>query len=148
METDLLMQLATSGATTLIGAAATDVWQQAREGFARLFARGDEEKETLAVRRLDALAAAVEQAPASDPEDVRQKLLTQWQTRLIDLIEEQPDTAEALRSLRDDLQAKLPPAQQQWVQNVTATATGAVAQGVMFGNIINHPAPPVLPEEQ
>jgi hypothetical protein len=29
-----------------------------------------------------------------------------------------------------------------WVQNVTSTAPGAIAQGAMFGNVINHPARP------
>jgi hypothetical protein len=32
-------------------------------------------------------------------------------------------------------------AQQPSIQNITATAQGAVAQGAMFGNIINHPTP-------
>jgi dsRNA-specific ribonuclease len=138
MDAAWLVQLATSGATTLIGAAATDAWQQARAGFARLLGRGDADKQALAARRLDALTAAVSEA--AEPDKVREQMLPVWQTRLTDLLEEDPAAADLLRALRDELQERLPAPQQQWVQNVTASAPGAVAQGVVFGNIHNHPA--------
>ena len=79
------------------------------------------------------------QASPAEHEAVRQRLLSIWQTRLIDLVEEDPTAAETLRSLRDELRSRLPVAQQQWVQTITSSASGATAQGVMFGNIINHP---------
>lgn len=142
MDAGWLMQLAASGATTLIGAAATDAWQQARTGFARLFGRGDADREALSGRRLDALTAAVEQADASNRDRVREQLLLVWQTRLADLLEEDPDTVELLRGLRDELQERLPAPQQQWVQNITASAPQAVAQGAMFGNVYHYAAPP------
>ncbi|MEU8263212.1 hypothetical protein AB0C02_21595 [Micromonospora sp. NPDC048999] len=136
-----LAQLGMTGAAVLVQAAATDAWQVARSGFVRLFGRGDREREAVAGRRLDALAAEVEQATLAQREEVRQRLLPAWQTRLADLIEDDPATADALQSLRDELLARLPAPQQQWVQNITASAPGATAQGVMFGNIITHPAP-------
>jgi hypothetical protein len=142
MDADWLLQLATSGATTLVAAAATDMWQEARSGFARLFGRGDIKNEALAAGRLDALTTAVEKADVSERDAVRQRLLPAWQTRLTDLLEEDPGTANTLRRLQDELQAGLPVAQQLWVQSITASAAGATAQGVMFGNIINRPAPP------
>jgi hypothetical protein len=138
VDADWLQQLATSGATTLVGAAATDVWQQARKGFARLLGRSDSGQEELAAKRLDALTAAVEQADVSERDMVRRLLLPAWQTELRDLLKEDPTTANTLRGLRDELQALLPTAQQQWVQHINASAPGAKAQGVMFGNIINH----------
>lgn len=140
MDTDWLVQLATSGATTLIGAAATDIWSDARAGFARLFGRGDADREALATRRLDALTAAVEQVEVSERDTVRQQLLPVWQTRLTDLLEEDPDTADILRGLRDELQARLPAPQQQWVQTNIARDNSRLfaAQG---GNVIYHEAP-------
>ena len=139
-----LLALAKSGATTLVGAAATDVWQQARAGFARLFGRGDAQREALAASRLDALAVAVEQAggPGTELDAVRQRQQAVWETRLGDLLEEDPEVAQALRRLCAELLPQLPAAQQQWLQHITASAPGASAQGVMFGNLINHPAPP------
>jgi hypothetical protein len=137
-----LAQVGTTGAAVLVQAAATEVWQAARSGFVRLFGHGDGEREAVAERRLDALAAAVEQAPPEQRDQVRQRLLPAWQTRLSDLIEEDPATADALRALRDELLARLPTPRQQWVQNITATASDATAQGVMFGNMINHLSPP------
>ncbi|MCW3819718.1 hypothetical protein ONA91_35305 [Micromonospora sp. DR5-3] len=137
-----LEQLGMTGAAALVQAAATEVWQLARSGFTRLFGGGDREREAVAERRLDALAAEVEQAPSSQRDQVRQRLLPAWQTRLADLIEEDPAAADALQALRNEVLARLPAPQQQWVQNITASASGATAQGVMFGNIINHPNPP------
>ncbi|MEO3927400.1 hypothetical protein ABGB07_26540 [Micromonosporaceae bacterium B7E4] len=79
---------------------------------------------------------------------MRERLLVAWQARLVDLMEEDPTAAEAVRLLSGELQAKLPAARQQWIQNVTAAAPGATAQGVMFGNIVNHPAPGEPPRER
>ncbi|WP_328345482.1 hypothetical protein [Micromonospora sp. NBC_00421] len=137
-----LTDLGMTGAAVLVQAAATDMWQVARSGFTRLLGRGDPHRETATVRRLDALAAEVEQAPPAQRDQVRQRLLPAWQMRLSDLIEEDPARTDALRDLRDELLTRLPTPQQQWIQNITATASGATAQGVMFGSIINHPAPP------
>jgi hypothetical protein len=131
-----------TGAATLVQAAATEAWELARSGFARLLGRGDQEREAIVARRLDALASEVEQSPIEQRDELRQRLLPAWQTRLADLIEENPAAADALRNLRDELLTRLPASQQQWVQNITASAPGATAQGVMFGNIVNHPALP------
>ncbi|GGM46734.1 hypothetical protein ACFFX1_18840 [Dactylosporangium sucinum] len=142
MDLAWLAQVGMTGAAALVQAVATDGWQLARDGFARLLGRGDPGREGLAGQRLDALAAEVEQAPADQRDEVRRRLLPAWQTRLTDLVEEDPALAEALVALRDEVLERLPAAQQQWVQHITASAPGATAQGVMFGNIINHPGPP------
>jgi len=125
----------------LVAAAATDVWQQVRNGFARLLGRGDHGQEMTATRRLDALATAVEQASPDKRAEVRQQLQADWRVRLADLIEDDPAVAHSLRSLVDQVRAQLPAPQQQWVQNITASAAGATAQGVMIGNIFNQPGP-------
>ncbi|MFG1954828.1 hypothetical protein [Micromonospora sp. NPDC048830] len=148
MDLGLLAQLGTTGALVLVQAAATDVWQLARAGFTRLLGRGDREREAVAERRLDALAAEVEQALPAQRDEVRRRLLPAWQTRLGDLMEEDPAAADALQVLRDELLARLPAPQQQWVQNITASAPRATAQGAMFGNIINHPNPATDPGDR
>ncbi|MEV4830584.1 hypothetical protein AB0K25_19965 [Micromonospora sp. NPDC049257] len=136
-----LTQLAATGGAALVQSAATDAWHSARLGFTRLLGRGDLKRETVARRRLDALAAEVERALPAHRDEVRCRLLPVWQTRLADLIEEDPAAGAAVRTLRDELLAALPTSQQQWVQQyVNATAAGATAQGVMFGNIINYSA--------
>jgi len=85
----------------------------------------------------------VEQADASERDAVRERLLPFWQTRLTDLLDEDPDTADLLRRLRDELRAQLPAPQQQWVQNVIASGQGA-AYGAQGGNVnVYHYAPPL-----
>ena len=37
-----------------------------------------------------------------------------------------------------EIRRRLPAARASWVQNITATASGATAQGAMFGNVINY----------
>ncbi|MGN9805598.1 hypothetical protein [Micromonospora sp. L32] len=141
MDAGLAVQLATSAATTLVAAAATDAWRSARSGFARLLGRGDPHAEEVAGRRLDALADEVVDAPADQREEVRQQALATWQVRLSDLLEERPEDAEPMLVLLEEVQTRLPPVQQQGVQHITAAAPGSFAQGVMFGNVVNHPVP-------
>lgn len=139
MVAEWITSLAAAGGATLVAAAATDAWQQARAGFTRLLGGGDRDREVAAGRRLDALAREVEQAP---PEAL-QRLRDDWRTRLADLIEDDPAAADALRPLVDQIRTMLPEARQQWVvrQTIAASAPGATAQGVVGGNIINHPTP-------
>jgi hypothetical protein len=73
MDADWLVQLATSGATTLVTAAATELWKDARAGFLRMLGRGDPRREELAGQRLDALAEAVQQAPEQQRDLVRRE---------------------------------------------------------------------------
>lgn len=145
MDSGLVMQLVTSAATTLVGAVATDAWQAARAGFARLLGRGDQAAEASAARRLDELEGDVVAVDLEQRAQVRQQLVSDWRVRLRDLLQDHPELAEPLRELRDEVQVQLPPVQQQWVQNITASAPGATAQGAMFGSVINHAAPATAP---
>lgn len=131
-----------TGATTLVTAAATDLWNRlARPGFARLFGRGDADREAKAARRLDALAATVEQAPADKRVEVRAQQQSQWLTRLQDLAEDDPTVLDDLQALVTELAAQLPAEQLVQVQNVVARDQGR-AFGVQNGNIIYHEAAP------
>lgn len=105
--------LAASGGTALVAAAATDAWQSARAGFARLFTQAQRSGE-LIESRLDRTAAEVERAAETDA--VRELLVPDWQVRLSDLLEEHPELAVELRELTSQVQAQLLAVQQQWVQ--------------------------------
>ena len=129
----MLETLAAAGATALIGAIATDVWQAARSGFARLFGRGDQRRQELVDKRLAEAATQVTQADPSDQERARQELRAAWQVRLRDLLEEHPGAEEELRTLTEQVQAQLPAAQPAWVQHNLAREHGTV-YGVMGGN--------------
>lgn len=113
MLTEALAALAASGGTALVAAAATDTWQSARAGFARLFAHAQRSQE-LIESRLDRTAVEVERA--AEPDVVRELLVPDWQVRLSDLLEERPELAAELRELTSQVQAQLPAAQQEWVQ--------------------------------
>lgn len=115
MDADWLMQLATSGATTRASAAATELWQDARAGFVRTLGRGNLECEELAGVRLDALVEAVQLVPEPQRDVVRRQQALVWQTRLADLLQEDPNVAQALRELTNDLQQRQPAVQRQWV---------------------------------
>ena len=143
-----ILSLLNTGAATLVAAAATDAWQQARKGFARLLGRGDQGRERATERRLDALAAAVQQASPEGRAEVCRQLQAAWQVRLGDLIEDDPNIAPSLQDLIERVRTELPIRQQAWVQNVTASGQGS-AYGVMGhgGSIHIHPGPITQPQE-
>lgn len=60
-----------------------------------------------------------------------------WEGRLRDLLAEHPEVVEELQGMLQEIRrqaSQLP----QAVQNITASAPGATAQGAMFGNVINY----------
>jgi hypothetical protein len=104
----------------------------------KLFARGGERRAELVHDHLDRDAAAIEAASPEERDEVRAHLLPSWQVRLADFLEEFPDAREELSAWVEQIRAQLPTAQASWVQNITANAPGATAQGAMFGNVINY----------
>lgn len=72
-----------------------------------------------------------------------------WEERLRALLAEEPEVATELRALLEEIRyhvSQMP----QSVQNITASAYGATAQGAMFGNVINYsglPGSEVSPAE-
>ncbi|GIJ66616.1 hypothetical protein Voc01_015330 [Virgisporangium ochraceum] len=121
-----LATLAATGAAALVGAAATDAWQSARAGFARLFGRGETGRQELAERRLDVVEAEIVEAAPDERDAVRQRHSAVWQTRLADLVEEHPELADELRALVADVTGQLPAGQRQWVQTNVARDHGTV----------------------
>ncbi len=135
---EAVAELAMTGAATVVGAMATDAWQSAKTRAAALLGRGDEERRDLAEARLERAAAEVEAADPAHRDEARQRVTAAWQVRLVDLLEDHPEAEAELRRMIEELSGRLPAAQQSWVQHISAKGQGSVAQGVMFGDIINH----------
>ncbi|WIN00120.1 hypothetical protein ACTOB_003804 [Actinoplanes oblitus] len=149
MDAEWLVQLASSGATTLVTAAATDLWKDLRPAFTRLLGRGDPQREIEAGQQLDALAATVEQVPEEQQDVVRREQAQQWQTQLADLLHEHPQAAEALERIVAEQRT------QSGGQSVTGSSVGgAVSQirgvrgSVRFGPDLTPGGPqlPAVPE--
>lgn len=147
MVAEWMIALAQAGGAALLGAAATDTWGAARDGFTHLFRRGGAARAELVGEALDEDAAEVTGVDPAVRDEVRQRLLPAWQTRLLDLLREHPEAAEELRAWTARVESGLPAGRSTWVQRITASAPGSVAQGAMFGNVINHPGglPPAGP---
>ena len=118
--------LASLAAQTVVAAAATDAWALAKRGFARLLGRGDSTQTELAERRLEQTREQLTGVPAAELEQERARVAATWQTRLLDLLEEHPETAADLRALVEEVQAQLP-----------AGGVSATGHGVAVGRDAN-----------
>jgi hypothetical protein len=103
-----MLALAAVAGQTVVAAAVTDAWLSARRGFARLLGRGDPERTGLAERRLEQSHEQLMAVPVEDRDMAQAQLAPMWQTRLLDLLEEHPETAADLRALVEQVQAQLP----------------------------------------
>jgi hypothetical protein len=101
MLTEVLAALASTGGTALV----TDSWEEIKGRFARLLGRGDAEETQAAAARLEESRAVL--ARASGPALVRAQALQQiaWQTRLADLLEQDPGAENELRALVTEIPA-------------------------------------------
>jgi hypothetical protein len=103
-----LLALASLAGRTVVGAAATDAWETAKRGFARLLGRGDPKQEQLAERRLEETREQLTVLEGADLEQASAALAQRWADRLADLLEEHPDAEGDLRTLVQQIQAQLP----------------------------------------
>ena len=73
-------------------------------------------------------------------------LVADWERKLRRLLDAEPALWSELRRVLDEELAPLLSADEQArlmnIQNVTASAPGSIAQGAMFGNVINYGAGP------
>jgi hypothetical protein len=134
-----LTALAGAGATALIGAMATDLWQGARGGVVRLFGRGGEERESAIGAQLDEDAVLVGRAEPGGADEIRAELLPVWRRRLLLLLEEHPESEGELRELVARVQGGLPAERQVWTQHNTARDHGTLF-AVQGGNLHHHQA--------
>lgn len=94
-----LAALASSGATALVGAMATDGWEQARSGMGRLLGRGRARRQAAVEDLLDDDAELLAAAPLSERARTRDALTMRWQQQVESLLIELPQVAEELRAL-------------------------------------------------
>ncbi|MEH1168878.1 hypothetical protein V6V47_26175 [Micromonospora sp. CPCC 205539] len=116
-----ILSAVAAGGSALAGAAATDAWQSARAGIARLFGRAGQRRADLAEVWADETAAEIAAAPVRQQVEVRQRLALVWQQRLADLVQEYPDLDDELRGWAGELRQRLPAAQRHWVNTFVAT---------------------------
>jgi hypothetical protein len=146
-----LIALAALAGNTVVTAAVTDAWESARKGFVRLLGRGDRAKTKLAEERLAETRDQLTQATGADMESARAALEAQWVTRMRDLLEEDPGVEADLRTLVEEIQARLPAGMVTAADhsvaagrdvNITASG-GGTAAGVIHGNVAppNPPSP-------
>ena len=104
MLAEALTALAAAGGTAVVQAAGNDAWAGFRARVAKWFARGDTEREQVALERLDRTAAALEASGPGEVERVRAGQQASWQTLFEILLEglsgqEQQRAAADLRDL-------------------------------------------------
>ncbi|MFB7469522.1 hypothetical protein [Kitasatospora sp. NPDC056184] len=100
-----LTTLATTGATHLVGAVASDTWPAVKSGVLALWRRARPERvaEDLEDAREQLIAA---EESGADPAGLRVLLVNEWQARLARLLVTHPESAGELRALVDGLLAE------------------------------------------
>jgi hypothetical protein len=147
---EALAALAAAGGTALVEAATTDAWEKAKSGFARLFGRGDDRRTEVIEARLESTRAELVPLTGAALERAREARAAEWTTRLRDVLEEHPDSAEMLRGVLDDLavagvavSAKTGDHSMVVAGDVSNVAiSGGVAGGVIHGNVSTSGNPP------
>ncbi len=95
-----ITELATRGATALVGLMVTEAWARVRPRFAALFGRDRAEEVSL---ELDEIQGEI----AEDPESSTGQT-SQWQRRLRLALRNNPDAVAELRSILDEFEPKVP----------------------------------------
>ncbi|MFD7454821.1 hypothetical protein [Kitasatospora sp. NPDC059827] len=94
-----IAELATRGATALVGLMVTEAWAQVKPRFAALFGRNREEVS----QELDEIQEEI----TEDPEGGEGQT-SQWQRRLRIALRNNPDAAAELQAILDEFAPKLP----------------------------------------
>ncbi|SDW93249.1 hypothetical protein SAMN05216215_1006117 [Saccharopolyspora shandongensis] len=142
MLAEVLAALAGAGGTAVVGAMATDAWEGTRDGVARLFSRGGEDRQRVVEAQLDEDAEVLNASASPEEQDqVRRELAPVWTRRLSRLLEEHPDAEGELREVVDRVQEELPGGARSWTQTNIAR-DGATQFAVQGGNVIYHQARP------
>jgi hypothetical protein len=148
MPPESLLALVTLAGYTVVSAATTDAWEEARSGFAQLLGHGDLDRTEVAERQLAETHEQLNGAGRVDLEQIRAAMAEQWAGRLADLLEEHPDVEVTLRTLVQEIQGALPngigivSAADHGVaagRDVNITASGGIAAGVIHGGPVAAP---------
>ncbi|KAA9375451.1 hypothetical protein F5972_27220 [Microbispora cellulosiformans] len=143
-----LVALASSGAATLVGLMVSDSWTKAKEGVARMLARGKNAEQMS--QELDASRAELLAAHEADDGRLVAGIEEAWRARLCRLVEADPPLAEELRQLTEALGTTPPAGETGNVFNLISgdVRHGPVVQaGRVSGLVFYAPFPPP-PEEE
>jgi hypothetical protein len=134
--------LALAAASAVVSALATDSWQQARDAVVRFWRRARPDHASAVESDLDDTRSELVAARGASDNSTEEGLVADWQRRMRRLLAADPALGVELQRVLDEQIAPLLPAAEQErvriIQNITASAPGALAQGAMFGNVINY----------
>ncbi|MFI8386725.1 hypothetical protein [Streptomyces sp. NPDC085540] len=137
---DPMTVLAMTGATTLVAAMATNVWEGTRDRVVELVRRRDADRAAALRTQLDGDADLVLEE-GEDADLVRDDLVRPWARRIAALLRDHPEAADDVRAMVEE--AALPHSAQSWSQHITAHAGGAAfgAQGPGSSVHVHHYRP-------
>lgn len=114
--------LVLAAGTALIGAMATDAWQEARAAAVAWWRKAHPGQAGAVGAELDTARAQVLSARGRGDSDTEQALAGTWRLRLQQLLDQDPASGPALRRLLEDLTRALPEAGQARVQQIIINA--------------------------
>jgi hypothetical protein len=140
---EALMSLASLVGQSVVAAAATDAWEMAKRGFARLLGRDDPQRAELMEQRLERARQQLAGVSGAELEQVRNRVEAAWQARVQDVLEEYPELAAGLWALVSQIRAVLPAGLVAAAGHgvaagrdvIIAASGGAVAAGTVHGSV-------------
>lgn len=140
MLAEALAELASAGGTALVTAMVTDSWEGIRVRFARVIGRGHTPAVEAVEAQLDKSRAVLAGLTGPDLDRARSEQEIVWQTRLKDLLEQNPSLEPELRDLIAETQSQVLWAGGGVEQHITAfdqaqqVVQGQGVQNVTFGD--------------
>lgn len=118
--------LASTAAAALVGAMATETWQQARTAVVDLWRRALPQRADTIEAELVEVREEVQSARQTGDDDVEQGLAEDWQRRLMRLLRQDPGLATELQRVLDDvLTPSLSASDEERVRSIVMNATAS-----------------------
>jgi uncharacterized protein YdaU (DUF1376 family) len=102
---DLVDHLATTAASTIVAAMATDLWRQVRRRVGRLFGRDDRTRDDRTQRQLEEARQRVGAATGTERAEIARDIESEWRGTLRHLLATEPGLADEVRRFLDDFAA-------------------------------------------
>jgi hypothetical protein len=134
MLTEALMTLAATGGNAVITAMVTDGWESSKGRIAKLFGGGKPELTQATAARLDQSRAALDQFSGADLDRAKTEQEIVWRTRLEDLLEQHPETADELRALVTEVKTGSTGTVQQHAQAYDQAQQAVLGHGTQIVN--------------
>jgi tetratricopeptide (TPR) repeat protein len=133
---DDLVALASLAGNTVVAAAATDAWESARGGIARLFGRIGRDRAEMAAQRLEETRGQLAGLAGVDLERAQDVQAQRWATRLTDLLEEDPDAASELSVLVRQVHQAVASYSAAAGRDMAISSSGGIAAGAVRAEAI------------